>query len=76
MCVRLVAVWGGGVRHFCLWRDREYFVYMTNWIVCRVAIVVITCLGIELNTRAVNGRIRSALYGSKNADAVPSDERW
>ena len=54
----------------------EYFVYMTNWIVCRAVIVVMTCVGMELKSRAVNGRIRSALNGSKNADPVPGDERW
>ena len=74
-CAGLVVAWGG-VRHLRLQRDREVFVYMTNLIMCRVVIVVMTCVGMKLKNRAVNGRIRSALYGSKNADAVPSDERW
>ena len=74
-CAGLVVVWGG-VWHFRLQGDRECFVYMTNWIVCRVAIVVMTCAGMELKSRAVNGRIRSALNGSKNADPVPGEERW
>ena len=74
-CVGLIVAWGI-VRHFLLERDMEYFVYMTNWTVCRAVIVVMTCVGMELKSRAVNGRIRSALNGSKNADPVPGEERW
>ena len=74
-CVGLVVAWGG-VRHFRLQRHMEYFVYMTNWIACRAVIVVMTCVGMELKSRAVSGRIRSALSGSKNADTVPGEERW
>ena len=44
VCVGLVVA-GGGVRHSCLYRDRECRVYMTNWIMCRVAIIVVTCSG-------------------------------
>ena len=75
VCVGLVIVWGGD-RHSRLYRDRECRVYMTNWIMCRVAIVVVTCSGMVVQKRAVSGRIRSALYGSRTADAVPSAEGW
>ena len=43
---------------------------------CRVAIIVVTCSGMVVQKRAVSGRIRSALYGSRTADAVPSAEGW